>query len=568
VVGRNGLRNAAILPLAFLAACSSSNGGATPAPPLPPAPFAAHHEPAIDDTYAADVKVAPDFKDLGRAPRSLEVKLSIVLRYRHDAELGELVYAQSDRGSPYFRRYLTNAQFNAYFAPSIETYRRVTDALTAGGLTIAKMFRNRTLIEANGSRAVVERLFQTRIDSGIQTGFGRRYMNVRDATMPEQLQGDVVAVMGLDDLEAFGPRIRTVAGAAPSVESPSPPLRGPNGELGPLGFSRAYDQPNQHGYSGRGRAVASSYAGDINDDDLRAFLRYFQIHPAHSLKRITVDGGRLGRGDVETTLDIEAIIGIAPGAQVYLYSFKDFTESGATDLYNTVVDDNFVDALNSSWGGCEGFKKNRLGSVYARAANVIFKQGEAKGITFPIATGDFGWQTCRHDRTIDETTADDTPHALAVGGTTLHVDDNGYWVSEKAWHGSAGGVSLVFALPKYQTEVGNIIGAGRNLPDVAFDANPHVGFAERWHKIWVGAGGTSLGSPLWTALEAQMDQYIGSRIGFVNPELYALEQGPSYSTVFHDIVNGNNGGYRALPGYDLVTGIGSPIGWPLAQALK
>lgn len=286
------------------------------------------------------------------------------------------------------------------------------------------------------------------------------------------------------------------------------------------------------------------------------------------MRRITVDGGRLGRGDVETTLDIEAMIGTAPGAQVYLYSFRDFTEAYAVDVYNKIVDDNLVDAVNSSWGGCEYFKKTRLGHAYARAANLIFEQGAAKGITFPIATGDFGWVTCKHDRTIDITTADDSPHALAVGGTTLHVEKHGYWESERAWHGSAGGISLVFPVPKYQRDTPHIVGAGRNVPDIAFDANPYFGFAERWHALWVGAGGTSLGSPLWTGLEAQIDQYIGARIGWVNPELYAIEQSSSYRTTFHDIEKGNNGGFRALRGYDLVTGIGSPIGWPLAQALK
>lgn len=275
-----------------------------------------------------------------------------------------------------------------------------------------------------------------------------------------------------------------------------------------------------------------------------------------------------GPGNLETTLAIEVMMGTAPEAQIYLYSFNDFTEEDATEVYNTVVNDNFVDAVNSSWGGCEYFKKRRLGHVYATAANLIFKQGAAKGITFPIATGDFGWTTCIHDHTIDLTTADDTPHALAVGGTTLRVDANANWVSETAWRGSAGGVSPVFPVPKYQREISNIVGAGRNIPDVSFDANPHTGFAEHWHRIWVGAGGTSLGSPLWVGLEAQMDQYIGGRIGFVQPLLYAIEQGPSYHTVFHDIVRGTNGGYRALRGYDLVTGIGTPIGWPLAQALK
>lgn len=199
---------------------------------------------------------------------------------------------------------------------------------------------------------------------------------------------------------------------------------------------------------------------------------------------------------------------------------------------------------------------------------MIFEQGSAKGITFSIATGDFGWVTCKHGKTIDITTADDSPHALAVGGTTLHVEKHGYWESERAWHESAGGISLVFPTPKYQRDIPHIIGAGRNIPDIAFDANPYFGFAERWHALWVGVGGTSLGSPLWTGLEAQMDQYIGTRIGWVNPQLYAIEQSSSYRTTFHDIEKGNNGGFHALRGYDLVTGIGSPIGWPLAQALK
>lgn len=297
-------------------------------------------------------------------------------------------------------------------------------------------------------------------------------------------------------------------------------------------------------------------------------MDYFQIKPAHPLRRVAVDGGRFHRGDIETTIDIEAMMGTAPGAQVYLYSFPDFTEAYAVDVYNAVVDDDLVDAANSSWGGCESFKKRRLGHFYARAANLIFEQGSAKGITFPIATGDFGWTTCKHDHTIDITTASDATHALAVGGTTLNVDANGNWVGETAWHGSAGGVSLVFPMPQYQRDVPHVVGSGRNTPDVALSANPHKGFAGRWHHLWVGAGGTSLGGPLWVGLEAQMDDFLGTRIGFVNPQLYLLEQGPSYRNVFHDIVKGNNGGYRALRGYDLVTGIGSPIGWPLAQALE
>jgi subtilase family serine protease len=490
-----------------------------------------------------------------------------MLRYQHANELEALVQAQTDRGSPYFRHYLSNAEFNARFAPPPRSQSQVIGVLEKAGLTIARTYKNRTIVEAVGPSSAAERLFATRIDYWIQAGNGARYKNVTDAVMPASLRGLVVAVTGLDDLVAFAPYTQIVPrGEFPAMTQSK--LRGPNGELGPLGFQRAYDEPIVHGYDGTGRAIANTMSGDINDNDLDAFLDYFHIKPAHRLHRIAVDGGRFGRGDIETTIDIEAMLGTAPGALVYQYSFTDFTEAYGLDTYNAVVDDNLVDVANSSWGGCESFKKGRLGHAFARAANLIFEQGAAKGITFPIATGDFGWASCLHDRTLDITTADDTPHALAMGGTTLHVDTNGNWVSEAGWHGSAGGISTVFPVPYYQREVHHIVGGGRNIPDVAMSANPHFGFAGNWHQIWVGAGGTSLGGPLWSGLEAQMDQYIGGRIGFVNPEFYELEQGPSYHTVFHDEVKGNNGGFNCFRGYDLVTGIGSPIGWELAKALK
>jgi subtilase family serine protease len=538
---------------ALFAACGGHGNGFSPSlvSPLESAPLT----PAV---YAAGVKIAPDFSDFGRAPATLAVRLSVTLRYQHQPELDALVQGQSDPGSPYFRRYLTNAQFAAYFSPSIDAHRRVTQALTAAGLRIVRIFANRTVVEATGSSAAAERLFQTQIDYGIQAGHGRRYMNVRDAVMPAQLRDAVLTVSGLDDLISFAPRLQ-LAG----------PLRGPNGALGPLGFVRAYDEPAEHGYDGTGRAIANVIAGDISDNDLDHFLDYFGIKPKYALKRIAVDGGRAGFDDPETALDVETMLGTTPGAQVYLYSFPEFTDAYAEDAYNMIVDDNLVDVANSSWGGCEADRNRRLGHAFALASNAIFEQGAAKGITFPIATGDFGWKSCMHHDTIDETTADSDPYALAVGGTTLEVDDSANWVKETGWSGSAGGVSVVFARPAYQRRINNIVGAGRNLPDVALDANVYVtAFAARWHHIWIGAGGTSLASPLWVGLEGQIDEYLGSRIGFVNPQLYALLKGRRYASTFHDIVRGNNGGFRTLRGYDLVTGIGSPIGWPLAKALR
>jgi kumamolisin len=58
-----------------------------------------------------------------------------------------------------------------------------------------------------------------------------------------------------------------------------------------------------------------------------------------------------------------------------------------------------------------------------------------------------------------------------------------------------------------------------------------------------------------------LNQKLQTRIGFINPQLYSVNQ----TTCFRDITVGNNGAYSATPGWDAVTGLGSPIGTQLLQ---
>ena len=83
---------------------------------------------------------------------------------------------------------------------------------------------------------------------------------------------------------------------------------------------------------------------------------------------------------------------------------------------------------------------------------------------------------------------------------------------------------------------------------------------------WYVVGGTSAGSPQWAGLVAIADQIAGSRIGFINPKLYAIgASAGDYAADFYDVTVGNNGvfapdvpGYPATTGWDPVTGIGTP----------
>jgi len=81
------------------------------------------------------------------------------------------------------------------------------------------------------------------------------------------------------------------------------------------------------------------------------------------------------------------------------------------------------------------------------------------------------------------------------------------------------------------------------------------------------ATGTSASAPLWAGVVALADQEAGQHLGFVNPAIYAIASGPAYHRAFHDVVTGDNSvlwptglfvGYNAGPGWDPVTGWGSP----------
>ena len=100
-------------------------------------------------------------------------------------------------------------------------------------------------------------------------------------------------------------------------------------------------------------------------------------------------------------------------------------------------------------------------------------------------------------------------------------------------------------------------------------------FAER--TLTAGVQGTSFATPLWagfTTLANQLNKSNGGRglMGFLNPALYDIgltisESGDAdlYNQCFNDIREGTNGGFKAVTGYDLVTGLGSPKGALITQ---
>lgn len=155
--------------------------------------------------YAADVPRIANIQDLGRAMPSMPVSIALTLNYRHEAELGRLVQLQSNRRSLLYHHYLSNLQFNDYFAPSVADYQRTASALTKAGFRITQTFPNRTVLDATAPAAVVERYFSTSIHRVAQAGVGIRYANARPAVIPAELRSIVGTVGGLNDLDVVKP---------------------------------------------------------------------------------------------------------------------------------------------------------------------------------------------------------------------------------------------------------------------------------------------------------------------------------------------------------------------------
>ena len=163
---------------------------------------------------------------------------------------------------------------------------------------------------------------------------------------------------------------------------------------------------------------------------------------------------------------------------------------------------------------------------------------------------------------------------LAVGGTTLTLTSNGNYGSETGWSGSGGGISSFESKPAFQTYVATPSGTRRTNADVAYDANPSTGVYvyDSYNGGWFAVGGTSAGAPQWAALVAVANQGralagAGTLDG-ATQTLYAIyqEARTAYASDFHDIISGYNG-YYAGNGYDLVTGLGSPVANHVIQGL-
>ena len=364
------------------------------------------------------------------------------------------------------------------------------------------------------------------------------------------------------------------------------PAQVPGQGLTPDALLNTYNiQPlREAGFTGKGVTVIVFAFDGFDQADLDMFATNFNL-PKFTPE---VVGGQPPARRGEATMDLEAIHAIAPDAKKVLVNARTTVEGeGSYEKIATMMDEadraypGAVWSFSIGWGCDKLITAADLAPARAALANAL-----ANGTTAFDASGDLAGLECKGGQAWSAPpSADDVgldavasmPEMTNVGGTTVSTDDKGGWQAEQAWfdaplsQGTAGGVSALFERPAWQEQITVNRGEGQRLtPDIAAVADPFTGVKIVFGQQVLVGGGTSLAAPIWAGIAAVTNQYLiergGQPLGDLNPLLYRLAEGARLPA-FHDIVLGGNAVDSAAPGYDLVTGLGTPNVDNLAQGL-
>jgi kumamolisin len=343
----------------------------------------------------------------------------------------------------------------------------------------------------------------------------------------------------------------------------------------PEDISKAYDfQPlyDRH-ITGAGQAVALIEADRLSMPDLTTFDSRYNL-PVPTVQEFYVGGVPFTlERNAETNMDVEWLHALAPDAAIQIYYIKNH---GDANQWNTLASAVRMASTNGaritsiSLSTCERGAGTR---VVAKAISTVMKAGTS---VF-VSSGDDGAHPgpvsqCGHGFRVAYPAGD--PSVVAVGGTSLELNDDHTIADERAWRLSGGGNYLTKYIPLLRPswEVAPSMPKDkyRWAPDVAFVGDPQTGVSVAANGHWTQTGGTSLGAPAWAAvwsLLRQDAQTSGRTLGVAPKVIYRIGNSTQYSTAFHDIVSGSNGKYVAGVGWDAVTGWGTPDVSNMAAAL-
>jgi kumamolisin len=393
------------------------------------------------------------------------------------------------------------------------------------------------------------------------------YASAQQPAVPAPLRG---AVTGLGRILGYTPH--SLAG--PGIL----PLDVPGTGLTPNALLTAYNASPlaEAGFTGKGATIVFFEFDGYDQADLDSYAE------TAGLPKFTpvLVGGDPGPRHGEAVMDLEVAHAIAPDARLVVVNARPTVEGDGGyekigQLFES-VDRQFPGAvwsLSIGWG-CDALvtaadlapARDALVTAQSHGTSAFDASGDTAGLE---CKGSEEWSSPPGPSDVGLNAIASLPEMTSVGGTTLSTDANGQWLAEHAWvdsplsQGTSGGVSVHYARPEWQKDLyAERDSEQRRLtPDVAALADPFTGVRIVFNQQSLVGGGTSQAAPIWAALTVLMNQYLqahgGRALGNVNPLLYRVAAGANRPG-FRDVRLGGNAVDIAVPGYDMVTGLGSP----------
>jgi kumamolisin len=497
---------------------------------------------------------------------------------------------------------ITSSELGTEYGADPADASLVAEVLGPYGLTVTETHLESRRLKVSGTIAAMESAFGTSlaaVTSPHPDGSGNVQHRYRTGglSVPTRLNGIITAVVGLDDRPQARPQFRRAPAPRSSGTTPRSASEPEDGTNAPAPQAQAksltapqvagfYQFPD--GFDGTGQTVAIiELGGGYQQSDLSTYFSGLGIS-VPPVTAVGVDGATNSPGqsaDGEVELDIEVVGGVAPGALQLVY-FAPNTDQGFIDAISEAVHATPTPIVVSiSWGQSE----DQWSAQSRTAMDQAFQDGAALGVTVTVAAGDNGSSDDPSEQTqVHCDFPASSPNVLACGGTKLIGNTSTSAItSEVVWNelagnegATGGGVSDVFPVPSYQAAAGVPTSAaasgsgasgsgasgsgssatGRGVPDVAGNADPVTGYQVVVDGKQQTIGGTSAVAPLWAGLIARLAQATGKKFGLLQPLLYAGVAPGVAQPGFNDIVSGDNGAYKAGPGWDACTGLGSPNG--------
>jgi uncharacterized repeat protein (TIGR01451 family) len=508
---------------------------------------------------------------IGSLSAGTNLSLAIGLPLRNQTALNVLLQQIYDPASTNYHKFLTTTEFTAQYGPTAQDYAAVISFAQSAGLTITATHPNRMIVDVSGSVSAIQTAFQINLKI-YQHPTENRTFFAPDSEPVVSSSLSILHISGLDNYSIPHPKMIRMSqnpNASPKFGS------GPGGSYLGADFRKAYVPGTT--LTGAGQNIGLLQFDGFFAGDVASYASLIGLTNAPNIIIVPIDGGVSvpGNGNGEVCLDIEMIFAMAPGvSNIYVYEAPN--PSPWVDLLSRMANDNNAKQLSCSWGG----------GPPDPTAEQIFQQMALQGQSFYNASGDT-------DAAVNPINPwefpSESPNITQVGGTTLTTAAGAVYTSETVWNdrfprppgyqGSSGGISTFYSIPNWQQGISMASNHGsitnRNVPDVALTAD----------NVWLisdngqsgASGGTSAAAPLWAGFTALMNQQASAlgrpAVGFINPAIYALAKTASYTNVFRDTTTGDNTwpssptNFFAVAGYDLCTGLGTPGGTNLINAL-